>query len=207
MADKAISNLFKTVEVVCAVDGCGKSASTREWCKPHYDAWRRTGDPATYKGDQSHLSDWEKVLLIGFTRTLRGCLEYNGYRNELGYGQFRPRRGPLIRVHRLAYENLVGPLASKMEVLHLCDNPSCSEPTHLRAGTHLENMRDMRSKKRGFKDNWTHCPNGHLYPPERPPALTKNRCRECCRERSRTYHRRKKEHAHAMACSEVVAPT
>lgn len=177
----------------CAVENCSDPAHTRGWCKPHYDAWLRTGDPNTYRGDRSHLSIWDRLLEIGWTRNpATGCKEWNGYRNELGYGQFRPGRGKLLRVHRVVYEMLIGPLGDHEHVLHKCDNPACSEPSHLTKGAHLENMRDMRAKRRGYKDGWTHCPNGHPYPEDAPPSSTKNRCRECARERNRRYHARKK---------------
>lgn len=184
----------------CAVTGCSRARHTRGWCKPHYDAFLRTCDPGSYARDRrAGMSPWEKVLEIGFTRSATGCLEYNGYRNELGYGQFRDGRGPLLRVHRLAYENLIGPLSKDMEVLHSCDNPSCSEPAHLRAGTHAENMRDMCERKRHWQADWTSCPNGHPYPPERPPASTRNRCAICARERNRRYYQRKNEVHHGVA--------
>lgn len=184
----------------CAVDCCASDAHSSGLCKPHYDAKRRTGDPNTYRGDRSGLSLWEKIQEIGWTRAANGCLEYNGYRNELGYGQFR-HDGHLARVHRVAYENLVEPLSRNKVVLHLCDNPSCSEPSHLRSGTQADNIADMHAKGRDHTASWTHCPNGHEYPPDSPPSSTKNRCRECSRERNRKYQQRKKENAHVMAAS------
>jgi len=181
----------------CAVVGCGLPKNTRGWCKPHYDAFVRTGDPNTYRGDRSSLTLWDRLCEIGWTKdTETGCNEWNGYRNELGYGQFRPSRGVLIRVHRVAYEHFVGCLSPRDHILHTCDNPACSEPSHLKAGRALDNMHDMRRKRRGYKDNWTHCPRGHLYPTDSPPRSTKNRCRECARERNRKYYARKTGTAH-----------
>lgn len=30
---------------VCSIDGCANARSTRGWCKPHYDRWRKYDDP------------------------------------------------------------------------------------------------------------------------------------------------------------------
>lgn len=147
----------------CKIESCKNLSQSKGWCKPHYDAWYRKGDPLTYKGDRSHLSLWDKIQEVGFTKNKNGCLEYKGYRNEHGYGQFRDNRG-LHRVHRVVYKELVGELDTKEEVMHLCDNPACSEITHLRKGTHKENMADMslkdrfRSCKMDSLSKWTFIP-------------------------------------------------
>lgn len=143
--------------------------------------------------DISFEAVWNKVRAIGWTRTSAGCLEYNGYRNQSGYGQIRAQhRGRLLRVHRLAYRMKVGPLTSADVILHKCDNPSCSEPSHLRRGTQAENMADMFNKGRDGKADLKVCPNGHKYPEDRPKLVDKNRCRVCARDRNRRYHLRKK---------------
>ncbi len=183
------------MKMKCSVESCTRPSHTRGWCKPHYDAWIRTGDPSSYRGDRSSLSLWERILETGWTRTMSGCLEWNGYRNGHGYGQIRygGKKGKLYRVHREAYRNLVGPLTSRDQVLHICDNPACSEPSHLRKGRALENMRDMRAKRRGYKDLWNRCPNGHPYPADRPPGEHNNRCKICAAERNRRYLARRRE--------------
>lgn len=129
----------------------------------------------------------------GFVRTATGCLEYQGHRNWLGYGQIRwgGALGRLVRVHRVMYEAHVGPIPDGLGVLHSCDNPPCAEPTHLRPGTQLDNAADRDSRGRHNKASWTACPNGHPYPPDRPAKVDKNRCRECARERNRRYEQRR----------------
>lgn len=197
MAAQPFTSDSRASKALCTCAGCERKSNSRGWCKPHYDAFLRTGDPTSYRGDRSHLSDWEKVQEIGWTRSAAGCLEYNGFRNQLGYGLFRgSKKSGLVRVHRLAYENLVGPLLPDEEVLHRCDNPSCSEPSHLFKGTQSENVKDMRSKRRGYKDDWTRCPNGHAYPADRPARLYRDRCRDCANERNRRYYARKMLRCH-----------
>ena len=75
------------------------------------------------------------------------CWEWHGGKNNVGYGMIRD--GTRMRTaHRVSYELNVGPIPPKKHVLHICDNPKCVNPKHLRLGTHQDNMLDMKLKKR-----------------------------------------------------------
>lgn len=65
-----------------------------------------------------------------------------------GYGRFQ-WGGKCNFAHRIAYlvANGAEPPAGMM-VLHSCDNRLCINPSHLRAGTHQDNMNDMVSRGR-----------------------------------------------------------
>lgn len=79
-------------------------------------------------------------------------------------------------VHRLAYEEWVGPIPDGMELAHRPDPPcprSCCNPQHLRPATHAENMADARLDK---------CRRGHDYTPENTYWNNgKRSCRTCRR--------------------------
>jgi len=57
--------------------------------------------------------------------------------------------GKQMLLHRYVYEqehDLI--LMPQQIIMHLCDNPRCINPKHLKMGTVLENNKDMYSKKR-----------------------------------------------------------
>lgn len=92
---------------------------------------------------RTHLF-WKRVAK---TRNPERCWEWQGGRTACGYGHLR-WHGALVYAHRLAYEFSRGRIPHGMVVMHLCDNPACCRPTHLRLGTQSENMRDMAARGR-----------------------------------------------------------
>jgi hypothetical protein len=73
-----------------------------------------------------------------------GCWEWQGARNEHGYG-LHDGHG---RAHRFAFDLVFGSIPPGLVVMHTCDNPPCVNPDHLVLGTKADNTRDMRRKGR-----------------------------------------------------------
>lgn len=96
--------------------------------------------------DQQLKNFWAKV---NKTDT---CWNWTGAQSPAGYGQFgvgdKTTGFKSVLAHRLSYLLQNGLIPNNLEVMHLCDNPSCVNPDHLRVGTHLENMQDMINKGR-----------------------------------------------------------
>lgn len=75
------------------------------------------------------------------------CIEYKGYITKSGYGlDYNPETQKTILAHRLAFKIAYGYLPKV--VMHICDNPSCVNPEHLKAGTQSDNIKDCISKGR-----------------------------------------------------------
>lgn len=69
-----------------------------------------------------------------------GCWLWTAATTPTGYGQFRFHDGSRA-AHRLAYEQMVGPIPDGLELDHLCRVRNCVNPDHLEPVTHAENLR------------------------------------------------------------------
>lgn len=69
------------------------------------------------------------------------CWTWTGTKNGSGYGTFQDGSPKGVGAHRWSYEAFVGtPGATVRHVV--CRNPLCVKPTHLKSGTHAQNMQD-----------------------------------------------------------------
>lgn len=101
---------------------------------------------------------WSKVHK---TSSPHGCWEWTAscFEKRGGYGQFstvsfsgRKR----YSAHRFSWLIEHGSIPKGLCVLHRCDNPKCVNPMHLFLGTDMDNVRDMRAKRR---DSWSKSPS------------------------------------------------
>jgi hypothetical protein len=83
---------------------------------------------------------WEKV------ETGLDCWIWTAAVNKDGYGKFW--FGGVMRAHRFAWEDLIGPIPPGKHVLHKCDNRRCVNTEHLFIGTNSDNAKDAFHKGR-----------------------------------------------------------
>jgi hypothetical protein len=79
------------------------------------------------------------------------CWEWKLSKDKDGYGRLKVRKNNviyMIRANRFSYMVTFGEIPENMSILHSCDNPSCVNPKHLRAGTLLDNANDREIRKR-----------------------------------------------------------
>lgn len=111
---------------------------------------------------------WKRIDKNGPT----GCWIWTGGVNVHGYGQIM-ENGKNLRVHRVVWERLVGPIPSGMILCHACDWPPCCNPAHMFVGTMQDNTQDMMQKGRNA--------NGSLASEVRAERLAATKAKVCPR--------------------------
>lgn len=115
-----------------------------------------------------------------------GCWLWEGHLNHGGYG-LASIDGKQRRLHRVAYELLVGPIPDGLVLDHLCRVRHCCNPEHLEPVTRRTNtLRGVGPAP--AKAAQSHCVNGHELAGDNlyihPQRGTRN-CRTCMRETAR----------------------
>ena len=135
----------------------------------------RTKPPLTPERTEAFWSNVEKT---------DSCWIWTGAKFH-GYGAFslKGKRWSTWKAHRLAFFLTKGKLP-RLDLDHLCRNPSCVNPEHLDPVTHAINMARKPINKA--------CPNGHAYTPENKYFRPNGHyyCRICRAESVRRFRRK-----------------
>ena len=111
----------------------------------------------------------ERLLNKVIVNDVTDCWEWQGGKNNIGYGLIRDEKR-MRTAHRVSYEEHNNTQIPKnLVTMHSCDNPCCVNPSHLSLGTRKDNTQDMLNKGRakpfggmgmkGKKQPRTLCPH------------------------------------------------
>jgi HNH endonuclease len=120
-----------------------------------------------------------EYLLSRTERMPNGCLEFRGSGPRHAY-----QRGPgRAWAHIAAYAAFIGPIDTTLVIDHICENPPCIEPTHLRQVTRAENA----ARRRGKKPRGSSCTHERVIDPETGYL---QKCNPCNAEAQRRWRER-----------------
>ena len=134
---------------------------------------------------------WSRVSLVSPT----GCWIWLGRRSSSGYGQI-VTSGKRQGVHRYLYEALIGPIAPRLVIDHLCRTPLCVNPYHLEPVSDRVNiLRGVGLSAANYKK--ASCKRGHrldaanTYLYRARDGGYERHCRACGRQTAREIYWRK----------------
>ena len=184
--------------MACLIPNCERSVKARGFCGAHAERIRRNGDPRAHipiRSPESLERLWGHVDRSGPVSPFVGgrCWVWTARVHGAGYA-YLSVGGKKVRVHRLTYELLVGPIPDGLELDHLCRVRHCVNPAHLEPVTHAVNMDrgEIRERQHEAMRAITHCPRGHAYDEANTyvnPRGERN-CRACARDGWRNGGRR-----------------
>jgi hypothetical protein len=141
---------------------------------------------------------WNRITVTGF------CWLYEGWLDGHGYGYTR-YEGKSRRAHKLAYEELVGPVPDGLVLDHLCRVRNCVNPDHVQPVTHRINLMRGFTPARANTEK-THCVNGHEFTPENTNFDGIQRyCRACSRDKQKRLNSPERRAYRAMKAREYRA--
>jgi hypothetical protein len=138
---------------------------------------RRLGDSGTLL---------ERLLDKVIVNQTTDCWEFQGGKNNIGYGMIRDNK-KMRTAHRVSYEEHISKIPAGLCVMHSCDNPICCNPKHLSLGTHKQNTQDMFSKGRAKPFGFTKLKGGGM----KGKIMPRTTCVHCLRSISNPAYARR----------------
>jgi len=140
-----------------------------------------------------------------------GCWSWTAFLDGCGYAAYRGKGHRTSTVHRVIYEQFIGPVPAGLELDHLCHDPEvcrlgnecphrrCVNPAHLGLATHAENSLRSASPA-ALNAHKTKCNSGHPFTPENTYRHKSNRvCRACNRAAVARYKARRRARFASLA--------
>lgn len=106
------------------------------------------------------------------------CWNWTGTKIRKQYGTFK-YDGKTVKAYRWIYEYCLDRIPDNMTIDHLCSNPSCVNPLHLKIASIRDNV--LRGNCPPAKNaRKSHCKNGHEFTEDNLVGNgSKRRCRIC----------------------------
>lgn len=138
---------------LCVIRDCENVKTRLGLCNAHYKHWRRLG---TFSNERRRLDDASRAdRLAAYTDRSGGptaCWPWTRAISKNGYGVITNRKGGTSIASRAAYEEAHGVALDRWTVvMHLCNNPICCNPAHLRAGDMADNQAYMADSGRSHR--------------------------------------------------------
>ena len=125
--------------VVCQAPECDRAPAAHGLCTGHYDQQRKGRPLAPLRPREKSLS--ERMAFHTTVDNSNGCHIWTGTLSRSGYARIKigGRSGKTLQASRVAYEQANGQIPNGYEIDHICHNPKCVNPTHLRLATRSQN--------------------------------------------------------------------
>ena len=133
---------------ICAVSFCDRESYSLGYCKTHYYQQRR-GKPFTpIQKARRGIKDHDAYFwsFVQKDQNPHGCWEYDGPTESDSEYVKCPKhpRANSKRSHRVAYFLTYGEIPEGKVIDHICHNPRCCNPSHLRAVSLSANNQNKR---------------------------------------------------------------
>lgn len=129
----------------CSFDGCANKARSRGLCTGHLYQKSKGQTLKPLRVNTKLMTEDERFEF--YVDRAGDCHIWTGSL-VLGYGQMWVEiNGKKIRkkAHRISYEKSTGlPIPEGVDIDHICHNPACVNPKHLREISHKQNIENRR---------------------------------------------------------------
>lgn len=99
-------------------------------------------------GNHHDMTPEERFWFYTDKKDSNSCWNWKAKKDKDGYGRMKIN-GKDVRTHRFSYNLHYGNIPpDKPLITHICNNPSCVNPNHLKADTNDGNLKYMASLKR-----------------------------------------------------------